>query len=125
MGGGLPVLKRRIEETDGSSFSLFDAHHFPGPHKALVNILPFPQTRLNCGFGIRRVALKPELPVSSKIFFGHISVKKFDAIVDNRALHLLPSYFHGSDKTFARSRPGSQLSLSLRNPYLSLRGSKN
>src|SRR4029450_9783730 len=88
MRGGLTIAERRIEQTDSSTLSLFHADYFAGPHQALVNILPFPQVRLNRGLGVRSVTFETQLPMPSEILCGHISVKKFDAIADNRVLHV-------------------------------------
>jgi len=39
-----------------------------------VNILPFPQAGLNSGFRVWKVTFKTQLPMPSKILFGHIAM---------------------------------------------------
>src|SRR5262245_23270901 len=87
MRGRLTFAKRRIEQTDSSTLGLFHADDFAGAHQAFVNILPFPQIRLNRGLRVRSITFETQLPMPSKILIGHISVERLDAIRDNRLLH--------------------------------------
>src|SRR5262245_25868787 len=87
MRGRLTFAERRIEQADSSPFRLFHADDFAGPHQALVNILPFPQIRLNRGLRVRSITFETQLPMPSEIFLGHVSVKSFDAIANDILLH--------------------------------------
>src|SRR5262252_2991075 len=87
MRGRLTFAERRIEQPDGSTLGLFHADDFAGSHQALVNILPFPQIRLNRGLGVRSITFETQLPMPSKILLGHISVESFNAIANERLLH--------------------------------------
>src|SRR5437773_12195597 len=66
-----------------------------------VNILPFPQA------GVWKVTFKTQLPMPSKILFGHISVKGFNAITANGLLHFALLFFAG-DNTLPCSETVSQ-----------------
>src|SRR5215475_5238254 len=87
MRGRLTFAERRIEQADSSPFRLFHADDFAGAHQALVNILPFPQIRLNRGLRVRSITFETQLPMPSKILFGHISVERLNAIANDKLLH--------------------------------------
>src|SRR5262249_59830435 len=87
MRGRLSIPECRIEQTDSSTLGLFHADDFASPHQALVNILPFPQIRLNRGLRVRSITFETQLPMPSKILLGHISVESLDAIANERLLH--------------------------------------
>src|SRR5215470_16371807 len=89
MRGRLTFPERRIKQPDGSTLGLFHADDFAGAHQALVNILPFPQIRLNRGLRVRSITFETQLPMPSKILLGHISVESFNAIANERLLHCL------------------------------------
>src|SRR5215467_4105338 len=89
MRGRLTFPECRIEQTDSSTLGLFHADDFAGAHQALVNILPFPQIRLNSGLRVRSITFETQLPMPSEIFLGHVSVERLNAIRDNRLLHCL------------------------------------
>ena len=72
-----------------------------------VNILPFPQAGLNSGFRVWKVTFKTQLPMPSKILFGHISVKGFNAIPANGLLHFALLFF-ADDNTLPCSETVSQ-----------------
>src|SRR5438094_8499868 len=74
-----------------------------------VNILPLPQAGLNSGFRVWKVTFKTQLPMPSKILFGHISVKGFNAITANGLLHFALLFFAG-DNTLPFSETVSQWS---------------
>src|SRR5205823_10320056 len=82
-----------------------------------VNILPFPQAGLNSGFRVWKVTFKTQLPMPSKILFGHISVKGFNAITANGLLHFALLFFAGDNTCRAQRlcRNGSHIRLSSRN----------
>src|SRR4029453_14247653 len=63
MRGGLTIAERRIEQADSSTLSVFHADYFAGAHQTLVNILPFPQPRLNRGLGVRSITFETQLPM--------------------------------------------------------------
>src|SRR5215813_12536050 len=87
MRGRLTFAKRRIEQTDSSPFRLFHADDFARSHQAFVNILPFPQIRLNRGLRVRSITFETQLPMPSKILLGHVSVESFNAIANDRLCH--------------------------------------
>src|SRR5262245_19500675 len=88
MRGRLTFAERRIEQTDGSTLGLFHADDFASSHQAFVNILPFPQIRLNRGLRVRSITFETQLPMPSEIFLGHVSVKSLDAIANDSFLHV-------------------------------------
>src|SRR5262245_1195191 len=87
MRGRLTFAERRIKQPDGSTLGLFHADDFAGSHQAFVNILPFPQIRLNRGLRVRSITFETQLPMPSKILLGHVSVESFNAIANDRLYH--------------------------------------
>src|SRR5262245_2466916 len=87
MGRRLSIPECRIEQTDSSTLGLFHADDFAGTHQAFVNILPFPQIRLNRGLRVRSITFETQLPMPSKILLGHVSVESFNAIANDRLCH--------------------------------------
>src|SRR5215510_5636817 len=103
MRGRLTFAERRIEQTDGSTLGLFHADDFAGSHQAFVNILPFPQIRLNRGLRVRSITFETQLPMPSKILLDHVSVETFNAIRNNRLLHCLFLHSVQSSRCGART----------------------
>src|SRR5262245_14090329 len=87
MRGRLTFPERRIEQTDSSTLGIFHADDFAGAHQALVNILPFPQIRLNSGLRVGSIIFETQLPMPSEILLGHVSVESLDAIANDWLLH--------------------------------------
>src|SRR5262247_125484 len=92
MRSRLTFTERRIKQPDGSTLGLFHADDFAGSHQAFVNILPFPQIRLNRGLRVRSIPFETQLPMPSKILLGHISVESFNTIANDRLFHCVCSY---------------------------------